>query len=744
MTTVKTNLDTVPASSAPFAPRADIPRATVQAAIEYLQAVAAAKLDCITVTQAVDLDAIESRVNELDAAVVLKGAWDAGAGTFPGAGVAQAGWSYIVSVAGTVDGVAFVVGDRIVCILDNASTSTYASNWLKLDYTDQVSSVAGRTGDVTLTSGDLTDATAYARTLLDDADASAARATLGLGTMATETAANYLTTAAAASAYQPLDAELTALASTWDTDVQGTGRDGIDDSGGIFVYEAIAAGNSGQGSAGRYQTNYSYTGGTPGNTNSVLRVNADVSAGVADYIWPLTSVLENNATAGENVAGYLQGNKNSTGATWAAVLEAEDTTETANPSNGLYAAELDVVANGTDNNNARFGAQIVGWRHNAAGADVEIGYGIQIAPSTADAGHVRFKRGFVLEGLANTGIDFSGVTFATEAIRLSATDKIRWGATSGAPMLVAVGATLRSKLADDSAFAEVLAAPPTSDDSLTTRLFVRNQIREKLTAARTYYVRTDGSDSNTGLAGTSGAAFLTIQKAIDVAAALDSSIYDVTIDVEDGTYSTSTGLVLKSMVGAGAIYITGNTSTPANCVITTNGAMTTLNGILYGASVKTTYYINGLKLTSTASGTVFGLVASAPGSFIRFQNIDFGTGMTQQLRVEDCAALWADGNYSITGGATIHSVTVGNSVLRVQWRTVTLTGTPAFTIFTQASTSSVQFLNGNTYSGSATGVYYDVVENAFIKTNGAGGTYLPGNTAAAMAPGSTPYGGVYY
>lgn len=55
--------------------------------------------------------------------------------------------------------------------------------------------------------------TSFGRSLLDDADAAAGRTTLGLGTMATETATNYLTTSAASSNYQPLDSELTALAS---------------------------------------------------------------------------------------------------------------------------------------------------------------------------------------------------------------------------------------------------------------------------------------------------------------------------------------------------------------------------------------------------------------------------------------------------------------------------------------------------------------------------------------------------
>lgn len=114
----------------------------------FLTTVERSKLGNITVTGVVDLDAISTRVDDLDAAVILRGTWDASSGTFPGGGTAQAGDSYIVSVAGTVNSVSFNVGDRIIAIADNASTTTFAANWFKADYTDQVSSVAGLTGAI--------------------------------------------------------------------------------------------------------------------------------------------------------------------------------------------------------------------------------------------------------------------------------------------------------------------------------------------------------------------------------------------------------------------------------------------------------------------------------------------------------------------------------------------------------------------------------------------------------------------
>ncbi len=137
------------------------------------------KLGYISVTQAVNLDQMETDIAALANGMVYKGNWDASAGTFPGAGAAQIGWFYYVSVAGTVDGVSFAIGDNIVATVANASTTTYAANWSKHDQTDAVQDVAGLVGSISASSlraalnvedgADVTDATnvAAAGALMD-------------------------------------------------------------------------------------------------------------------------------------------------------------------------------------------------------------------------------------------------------------------------------------------------------------------------------------------------------------------------------------------------------------------------------------------------------------------------------------------------------------------------------------------------------------------------------------------------
>ena len=96
------------------------------------------KVGHLTVTQAVDLDQMETDIAALSDGMVYKGNWDASAGTFPGTSAAQTGWFYYVSVAGTVDSIEFAVGDNLVATTDNASTTIFAGNWSKHDQTPSI------------------------------------------------------------------------------------------------------------------------------------------------------------------------------------------------------------------------------------------------------------------------------------------------------------------------------------------------------------------------------------------------------------------------------------------------------------------------------------------------------------------------------------------------------------------------------------------------------------------------------
>jgi hypothetical protein len=269
-----------------------------------------------------------------------------------------------------------------------------------------------------------------------------------------------------------------------------------------------------------------------------------------------------------------------------------------------------------------------------------------------------------------------------------------------------------------------------------TNLGILSVPREVLTANRTYYVRTDGSDSNNGLANTSGGAFLTIQKAINVAVALDLSIYDVTIQIGAGTYS-SVGNELKSIVGAGKIIIVGDETTPSNVTVTQTGSPTNSQGCFYAFGVKGLYSLRGMKLTS-ATSPGYGINISG-GSRIEFQNMNFGAITTYHVRAVDGATLEVTGNYTISGGAVGH-VVASSSIVRCQSRTITLSGTPAFSgQFANATAVGYYIASGLTFSGSlATGPRYSATLNGVVNTAGGGASYFPGDSA-----GSTATGGQY-
>lgn len=256
------------------------------------------------------------------------------------------------------------------------------------------------------------------------------------------------------------------------------------------------------------------------------------------------------------------------------------------------------------------------------------------------------------------------------------------------------------------------------------------QVRERLTAARTYYVRTDGNDTNTGLADTAGAAFLTVQKALDTARALDNGGFAVTVRIGAGTWTVP--LLLKSVVGTGVIAIRGNVSDMTSTIISTTSA----DAIDSGDGFFGAYSLEYLKLQTTTSGNCIG-GGTGGGGTITWQNIAFGACAGVHVKASQGQLRRATGDYTINGAAVAHLAAYDSGHVRMASITVTVAGTPAFSSgFALAERCGTLLALTVTFSGGATGKYYAGILNGVIYTAGGGATYFPGDAAGTTATGA--------
>ncbi|MCP1779191.1 hypothetical protein [Bradyrhizobium japonicum] len=262
-------------------------------------------------------------------------------------------------------------------------------------------------------------------------------------------------------------------------------------------------------------------------------------------------------------------------------------------------------------------------------------------------------------------------------------------------------------------------------------------VRDMLTAARTYYVRPDGSNANNGLADNAGGAFLTIQKAIDVVASLDLSIYQVTVIVRPGGGGNlHGGNLLKNYVGALAPIIVGDETTPGNVVVDGNGSSAFISD-----NVRP-WHIRGMRIRATSAGSGFD---ASSGGIIYFQKIDFQTFNQgyAHMRASGAAIIAATGNYTISGDAGFHLLAVNNGYMANYLAgTVPLTGTLNFSQgFAYAKQGGVLYTSGMTFNpagATVTGPRYAATSNGVIATGGGGANYFPGSIA-----GSISNGGIY-
>lgn len=251
--------------------------------------------------------------------------------------------------------------------------------------------------------------------------------------------------------------------------------------------------------------------------------------------------------------------------------------------------------------------------------------------------------------------------------------------------------------------------------------------REVLTANRTYYVRTDGSDSNNGLSNTAGEAFATIQKAINVVSALDLSTFNVTISVGSGTWSGSVQ-VLAPWIGSGNVTIDGGSastttlSSSSTCLRAGNGGKISIANVTLVAATQALEAYAGGQITFGA-GLVFGACGSShmrsngPGSKI------ITNGMA----------------YTISGNSPSHYNASPGGYIEGTSSAVTLIGTlnfsNAFVYADRLGLATFLAASFNVSGATVTGKRYSATSNAVINSGGGGATFFPGSIDGTFATG---------
>lgn len=274
--------------------------------------------------------------------------------------------------------------------------------------------------------------------------------------------------------------------------------------------------------------------------------------------------------------------------------------------------------------------------------------------------------------------------------------------------------------------------------------------RDRLSADRTYYVRSDGNNANTGLTNDSSGAWLTLVYAASyIMANLDLAGFNVTVNVADGTYAPSGGLSLGPYVGraaqghTGPVIFVGNTSTPSNVVLDAAGSANTITASETGGLE---WIFKGVKIQNTTGAS--GVVADASG-WVVLDNVVFGACASGlHVQAENGGIVEFISNYTVAGNAVAHLYSISRGqILYTGGQTVTVNNGLTFSSFFAGVDSNAMISAVNvTYSlvsGAPTGTKYNQQNGGVFLLNSDGSykdpnTVFPGS-ASGFAYGSTNF-----
>lgn len=251
--------------------------------------------------------------------------------------------------------------------------------------------------------------------------------------------------------------------------------------------------------------------------------------------------------------------------------------------------------------------------------------------------------------------------------------------------------------------------------------------RDVLAGDRTCFV--DSSEGDDGASGTEVAPLKTVQAAWNlIAAQWDLAGHVAKIKLAPGTYPSPVGIgnlrdLGKPIIG-GTVIIEGDALSPQNVVLASSGGDC--------IEVCTSYVeVDGIKLLNSGGS---GLHTYRQG-VIFGRNLDFGAASQAHCFCDNQGQIVL-ASYRVSGGASVHWLAHSGGYINCDGRTVTLTGTPGFSIaFARAQLGGLIECIGNSYAGSATGPRFLIQGGGVIDPQTQNLAALPGNQPGVIEEG---------
>lgn len=275
---------------------------------------------------------------------------------------------------------------------------------------------------------------------------------------------------------------------------------------------------------------------------------------------------------------------------------------------------------------------------------------------------------------------------------------------------------------------------------------INTSVRTMLGATTTFYVSPTGQDvAGAGLSVANPAATMTYVLNL-LRGSYDLGMQQAVIQLANGTYTESvvnSGTVVGQQF-AGSLLIQGNMASPGlviwngdPCFRGTNGGLTSIQGV-------------------TMQSSVSQCLVSEHHARTNFTNVSFGaTPNGSHIIGARGGVVVATGNYTISGSAQTHvrALEAGEVLIDsppgdyagygtvVGVPTVTLTGTPAFSVaFAFASNSAVVRIGAAFSGAAAAGPQGNLRYNAVLNIIGQGTSYLPGTANTVTLTTGAQYG----